>query len=119
MGAQLDKLLETLRCPSCRDVLSGSREDQPCGPCAVSYGIAGGIPRMLSPALRDALAGHASLQGRDAKSVETALSFGFEWQHFSDMYAKSERHFLDYMRPHAAVFFRGKKVLDAGCGNGR
>jgi SAM-dependent methyltransferase len=74
---------------------------------------------MLSPALRDALAGQGSLQGRDAKSVETALSFGFEWQHFPEMYDQWEQQFLDYMRPHAADFFRGKKVLDAGCGNGR
>src|SRR5713226_4200894 len=27
--------------------------------------------------------------------------------------------FLDYMQPHDPDFFRGKKVLDAGCGNGR
>ena len=119
MVAQLDKLLETLRCPSCRESLSGSSEELRCEPCAVSYGIAGGIPRMLSPALRDALAGQGSLQGRDAKSVETALSFGFEWQHFPEMYDQWEQQFLDYMRPHAADFFRGKKVLDAGCGNGR
>src|ERR1043166_8331021 len=30
-----------------------------------------------------------------------------------------ERQFLDYMQPHAADFFPRKKILDAGCGNGR
>jgi SAM-dependent methyltransferase len=35
------------------------------------------------------------------------------------MYAEWEKQFLDYMQPHKADFFKGKKVLDAGCGNGR
>jgi SAM-dependent methyltransferase len=35
------------------------------------------------------------------------------------MYDEWERQFLDYMQPHGPEFFRGKKVLDAGCGNGR
>jgi SAM-dependent methyltransferase len=35
------------------------------------------------------------------------------------MYEEWERQFLDYMQPHAADFFPGKKILDAGCGNGR
>jgi SAM-dependent methyltransferase len=35
------------------------------------------------------------------------------------MYDEWEKQFLDYMQPHAADFFPGKKILDAGCGNGR
>jgi SAM-dependent methyltransferase len=35
------------------------------------------------------------------------------------MYAEWEKQFLDYMQPHKPDFFKGKKVLDAGCGNGR
>jgi len=65
------------------------------------------------------LLGDGSASGTDAKQVETALSFGFEWQRFPEMYDEWEKQFLDYMQPHPAEFFKGKKVLDAGCGNGR
>jgi SAM-dependent methyltransferase len=74
---------------------------------------------MLLPDLREALVGEAPAMGMDAKQVETALSFGYEWQRFPEMYDQWERQFLDYMQPHGPQFFRGKKVLDAGCGNGR
>ena len=77
------------------------------------------IPRMLLPSLRAALLDDASVSGHDAKQVQTALSFGYEWQRFPEMYAHWEKQFLDYMQPHAASFFKGKKILDAGCGNGR
>jgi 2-polyprenyl-3-methyl-5-hydroxy-6-metoxy-1,4-benzoquinol methylase len=115
----VDKLIETLRCPSCRGALSASGNDLRCEACTVSYPIVNGIPRMLAPNLREALAGEASATGTDAKQVETALSFGYEWHRFPEMYDEWERQFLDYMQPHGPGFFRGKKVLDAGCGNGR
>src|ERR1700750_1502005 len=35
------------------------------------------------------------------------------------MYQEWEQTFLAYMQPHGPEFFKGKKVLDAGCGNGR
>jgi SAM-dependent methyltransferase len=35
------------------------------------------------------------------------------------MYEEWGQSFLSYMQPHDPEFFRGKKVLDAGCGNGR
>jgi SAM-dependent methyltransferase len=35
------------------------------------------------------------------------------------MYAEWEKQFLNYMQPHMPDFFKGKRVLDAGCGNGR
>jgi 2-polyprenyl-3-methyl-5-hydroxy-6-metoxy-1,4-benzoquinol methylase len=73
---------------------------------------------LLSP-FREALLGDGTATGADAKQVETALSFGFEWQRFPEMYDEWEKQFLSYMQPHPAEFFRGKKVLDAGCGNGR
>src|ERR1700752_5056144 len=119
MALSVDKMLETLRCPSCRGALSASGNDLNCAPCSVEYPIVDGIPRMLAPNLRDALAGQVSATGTDAKQVETALSFGYEWQRFPEMYEEWERQFLDYMQPHGPEFFRGKKVLDAGCGNGR
>src|SRR5688572_5773106 len=118
MASSLDKMLETLRCPSCRGSLSAGK-DLKCEACDLLFPVVDGIPRMLLPNLREALAGEAAATGTDAKQVETALSFGYEWHRFPEMYAEWERQFLDYMQPHGPEFFRGKKVLDAGCGNGR
>ena len=120
MTLDRNKLLETLRCPSCHSTLSAAGDELHCQQCTdLSYPIVDGIPRMLSPELRDALAGEIAITGSDAKQVETALSFGYEWNRFPEMYDEWERQFLDYMQPHGPEFFRGKKVLDAGCGNGR
>jgi len=49
----------------------------------------------------------------------TASSFGFEWQKFSDIFAEYEDNFLSYIAPIGKDFFKGKLVLDAGCGAGR
>ena len=119
MTSITDKLLEMLRCPKCRGELAVSTEELRCGACALAFPVVDGIPRMLLPDLREALAGEKSATGMDAKQVETALSFGYEWQQFPEMYDEWERQFLDYMQPHGPDFFRGKRVLDAGCGNGR
>lgn len=121
MGLDKQKLLSTLRCPSCRGTLSeaASNDDLVCNACKLSFPIVNGIPRMLLSPFREALLGNADASGIHAKQIETALSFGFEWQRFPEMYDEWEQQFLDYMQPHPAEFFRGKKVLDAGCGNGR
>ena len=118
MSEEVDKLLETLRCPGCRGRLSFS-ESLICSRCYIAYPIVDGIPRMLLPAMSDALRGESSTNGAEGTQVETALSFGYEWHRFPEMYEEWERQFLDYMKPHAADFFPGKKILDAGCGNGR
>jgi SAM-dependent methyltransferase/uncharacterized protein YbaR (Trm112 family) len=119
MNTDLDKLLETLRCPNCRAALSGSADDLSCASCGNSYPFIDGIPRLLLPAMHEALLGNGSATDSASRQVETALSFGYEWHRFPEMYDEWERQFLDYMHPHAADFFPGKKILDAGCGNGR
>jgi SAM-dependent methyltransferase/uncharacterized protein YbaR (Trm112 family) len=125
MVPQKKKLLETLRCPACRgrltpsDVTESSGDNLACTVCDLSFPIINGIPRLLLPTLLDALLGEGAAFGTDAKQVKTALSFGFEWQRFPEMYAEWEKQFLDYMQPHPPDFFRGKLILDAGCGNGR
>jgi SAM-dependent methyltransferase/uncharacterized protein YbaR (Trm112 family) len=118
MTEALDTLLETLRCPGCRVPLSYAQE-LTCPRCGNSYPIIDDIPRLLLPRMRDALVGEVEPTGNDETQVETALSFGYEWHQFPEMYEEWEKQFLDYMQPHAADFFPGKKILDAGCGNGR
>jgi glycosyltransferase involved in cell wall biosynthesis len=109
-----------LRCPACRGVLtSPGDESLVCNDCGTEYPIINGIPRLLLPPFREALLANGTVSGIDLKQVHTALSFGFEWHRFPEMYAEWERQFFEYMQPHGAEFFRGKKVLDAGCGNGR
>ena len=122
MVAGVEKLLETLRCPECRAELSSKTngvESLTCARCNHSFPIVDGIPRLLLPAMRDALRGESSVTGKEEMQAETARSFGYEWHRFPEMYGEWERQFLDYMKPHAADFFPGKKILDAGCGNGR
>jgi SAM-dependent methyltransferase len=74
---------------------------------------------MLLPGIRTALREDGAGHTFDAKQAKTALSFGYEWQRFPEMYGEWEKQFLDYMQPHSPEFFKGKRVLDAGCGNGR
>ena len=115
----LTRLLDTLRCPSCRSMLSDSANALVCGRCNLSYPVVDNIPRLLLPAMRDALRGEGDVNTHEETQAETARSFGYEWHNFPEMYEEWERQFLDYMQPHAADFFPRKKILDAGCGNGR
>jgi SAM-dependent methyltransferase/uncharacterized protein YbaR (Trm112 family) len=127
MALSTEKLLQTLRCPGCNGKLTrGRTELSPeqtttlsCLQCREEFPLIDGIPRLLLSPLREALLGNGVVTEKDARQVETALSFGFEWNRFPQMYEEWNQLFLDYMRPHGAEFFRGKKVLDAGCGNGR
>ena len=119
MTEGLEKLLETLRCPACRAQLTSSEVTLVCSGCSLVYPIIDDIPRMLLPAMRDALRGEGAATSVVETQAETARSFGYEWHRFPEMYEEWERQFIDYMQPHAAEFFSGKKILDAGCGNGR
>lgn len=119
-----EKLLEILRCPSCHGTLAPADQSQvngnnylECIACRERYPIIRGIPRLLREPLRDALLTGQSSIGDS--QIRTARSFGYEWSRFPEMYREWEQTFLGYMQPHPADFFRAKKVLDAGCGNGR
>ncbi len=123
-----EKLIETLRCPACLkrvDLNDGAVSDTEggavlaCVRCGHDYPILDGIPRMLLSPLKEALLNSGEVRGTNAKQVKTAFSFGYEWQNFPEMYAEWEKQFFDYMQPRTEEFFKGKKVLDAGCGNGR
>jgi SAM-dependent methyltransferase len=93
-----------------------------CPSCDEAFPVVNGIPRMISSAMLWAIGGGnptADLTHIDRVRVETARSFGFEWSRFPEMRAEWESNFRDYMAPHTPESFRGKRVLDAGCGGGR
>ena len=126
MSLSEQELTETLRCPGCLGELRVKREPGDgikaalvCSSCAEEFPVVDSIPRLLLSPFREALLGNGIARGVDARQLETAMSFGFEWSRFPEMYEEWKQSFLDYMQPHTAESFRGKKVLDAGCGNGR
>jgi SAM-dependent methyltransferase/uncharacterized protein YbaR (Trm112 family) len=117
-----------------------------CDACGASYPVIGGIPRLLPVALQsmlwemhpeffrayqeqlpDALrmreegnqAGRTGVDPALAAQRETARSFGYEWQAFSEMLPDYESNFRWYFERFAPDQFKGARVLDAGCGTGR
>jgi SAM-dependent methyltransferase len=81
-----------------------------CDACDARYPIRRGVPRLI--------------EGPRAREVEnTVTGFGFEWEKFEDRiedtYMTDRANFLDFIFPVLPEFFRGKIVLDAGCGMGR
>jgi SAM-dependent methyltransferase/uncharacterized protein YbaR (Trm112 family) len=113
--------------------------------CGASYPVIVGIPRLLPPALQSmlwemhpeffrayrerlpkALLPDESKRGDEAEEDQatkaqrdTARSFGYEWQAFSEMLADYESNFRWYFERFASDSFAGKRILDAGCGTGR
>jgi SAM-dependent methyltransferase len=114
---QFDATAE-LRCPECRGSLEYGRGNQVllCAACKVEYPITGGIPRMLPGSTREKLDNQDA--GKDIR-LQTALSFAYEWSHFSEMRPEWEQNFLAYFSPRKGPYFQGKRILDAGCGTGR
>src|ERR1051326_3091700 len=123
--------LDYLRCPGCHGELM-SEADQSrakgngavvngliCPRCDEFFPVVNGIPQMLFEEMRAALAGQVMESGVDQRRVATAQSFGYEWNRFPEMRAEWEQNFWDYFAPHTPESFRGKRVLDAGCGSGR
>jgi SAM-dependent methyltransferase len=51
--------------------------------------------------------------------LDTARSFGYEWQAFSEMLPDYEANFRWYFERFSPTSFAGKRILDAGCGTGR
>ncbi|HYE64504.1 MAG TPA: methyltransferase domain-containing protein [Pyrinomonadaceae bacterium] len=113
-----------------------------CGACGAAYPIINGIPRLLPPALQDMLwethpeffrthderlptqsrpekRGRAGVDRALAAQRETARSFGYEWQAFSEMLPDYEANFDWYFERFAPASFKDQRVLDAGCGTGR
>jgi SAM-dependent methyltransferase len=109
-------LLEYLACPDCHagldleaartvagEVMEG---DLRCGGCRATYPVRRGVPRFVEPAA-------TGVSGR------TASAFGWEWRAFSRIDAHHEQQFLDWIAPVGRDEFRGRVVLEGGCGKGR
>lgn len=138
-----DLSLETFELTTASEIQSGFLR---CVSCATSYPVIGGIPRLLPPALQSMLwemhpeffrAHHARLPpdlqraadaqraapGADDRALssqlDTAKSFGYEWQAFSEMLPDYEANFRWYFERFKPEDFTGRLVLDAGCGTGR
>jgi SAM-dependent methyltransferase/uncharacterized protein YbaR (Trm112 family) len=137
-------LLSILVCPSCgkglalrvlgeegREITEGLLT---CKGCGDSYPVIRGIARMLPASMINrhlldsfmekhgnlpASFGRAERSSTQAVKERTSKSFGFQWNVFSEMHKEYEKNFLNYVHPKDPSFFRGKKVLDAGCGFGR
>lgn len=112
--SNINEILEYLICPSCHNKLNRYPDLFSCTGCARTYPIIDGIPRFileLEPSIE-----------------ETRRSFDLQWKmsrprgeynQFNPEYKKKLVAYLldDTMLP--ADYFKGKRVLDAGCGVGR
>ncbi len=112
------KLLDYLRCPSCAGAVNLAAVTQTdgaeiieaqlgCDTCKQSFPVSRGIPRF------------AKLESLEPDKAATAANFGWQWQHFThedELYAEQ---FLGWIDPVKPDFFRGKVVLEGGCGKGR
>ncbi|MGQ0815127.1 MAG: methyltransferase domain-containing protein [Gemmatimonadota bacterium] len=110
-----ERLLGYLACPHCggdlslaasshsgHDIMEGNLT---CAGCHHVFAIRRGVPRFAT----------------DVPEIEqrTAAAFGFEWNRYSQLAARYRQQFLDWLSPVTADFFKGKAVLEGGCGKGR
>lgn len=91
--------------------VSGSTEvitgELKCNSCHHSYAITRGVPRFVEA------------EQTTPQNLETGERFGVAWHEFSRMDARYERQFFDWVFPVGPEFFKGKVILEAGCGKGR
>lgn len=77
-----------------------------CGACRREYPILDGIPRL------------AAGEKLEANAVRTRDDFAYEWLRYPGSMEEDERIFLEEVQLDPG-WFKGKRVLDAGCGMGR
>ncbi|MBN2421622.1 methyltransferase domain-containing protein [Candidatus Woesearchaeota archaeon] len=138
------KLLKYLVCPLCKEKLSltifkkKSEIQDGLLTCANQhwYPVINGIPRILNDSLKEQILFSKNMDFfnkyksripgisktkenflRDKS--ETAKIFGYEWKEFPELHKIYESQFKEWLYPIKKGFFRGKFILDAGCGTGR
>lgn len=112
-------LVELLQCPECGGTLAvvganggqGQRSEEieegalACRACSGRWPIVRGVPRMAG--------------GIPEEVRETGARFGYEWTSYSELRPDYEEQFLAWIAPARREDFRGRTILDAGCGKGR
>jgi len=112
-----ETLLNYLVCPACMGSLSLVSEEiigeeileghLTCQSCHKRYHISKGIPIFMEME-------KASTDERD-----TVEGFSYEWHKWAEAYHFNKEQFLEWVHPVEKDFFKGKIILDAGCGMGR
>jgi SAM-dependent methyltransferase len=108
-----DRLLELLRCPTCRSPLERSVAGPAalkCQGCGREIMIRNGVPRFVQD---------QPFRADEDVARQTQASFGYEWTHFNDWRPSGLTNFADYFGQFDLEWLRGRTVLDAGCGMGR
>ncbi|HKP73863.1 MAG TPA: class I SAM-dependent methyltransferase, partial [Pyrinomonadaceae bacterium] len=87
-----------------REILEG---ELACVGCARQFAVRRGVPRFAEA---------GELEGEKAATAE---NFGWQWQHFTQSDERYAEQFRGWIAPVEPEFFKGKLVLEGGCGKGR
>ena len=113
-----ERLLPYLGCLQCQGSIKihtiQSKEDVEilegllsCVECHKQFPIVRGVPRFVD------------VDQLDREKAATASSFGWQWQHFTQEDERYAQQMLGWLQPVTPEFFKGKVVLEGGCGKGR
>lgn len=112
------RALEFISCVLCGHSLTATAREQEgeeilegelgCGACPGRFPIQRGVPRLMPASL-------------STEATRSAVNFGGSWERFSSLKQMYHEQFMDWIRFHSLdeSFFKGKLVLDLGCGKGR
>ncbi len=112
-----ERLCQFLCCPECRGELQLEPHEQAggeiltgllvCSHCNLDFRVVAGVPRFVPATL-------------SYEKQHTARNFGTSWQIWHGIDDERYRwQLLKWLTPLTAGDFRGKTILDAGCGKGR
>ncbi|MDQ4123533.1 MAG: methyltransferase domain-containing protein [Acidobacteriota bacterium] len=113
-----ERLIELLACTACggeialaeasakenTEIISGKLT---CQNCRQNFPVVRGVPRF------------AELGKIETDKAQTAKNFGWQWTRFTQEDERYAEQFLGWLQPVKPDFFRGKIILEGGCGKGR